>query len=234
MAFSATYLPPTGFSFQTLVGIDPDSWLAKPDYTGNAGGEANNIGAGDQIIFKTLTNENGLTVELSDMGIISMLNADANTPNQTVDWYYFEAQEGYSAGALATLTLENAAGISIDFNAANETDAGLGVVIGTERAFNFGIAGTNSNSNFFTFASDIVFDFGEAFTATTSTSVNIGTTIFFNFNAASHTTNSSAVAIASYVEPTTLIKTTVYIPSTNHVVLAPTSRHVAIGSFFRY
>lgn len=142
MAFSAAYLPPTGFSFQTLVGIDPDSWLAKPDYTGNAGGAANNIGAGDQIIFKTLTNENGLTVALSDMGIISMLNADANTPNQTVDWYYFEAQEGYKAGALAVLTLENAAGISIDFNSANDSISANALTFDVGEAISFGFSGS--------------------------------------------------------------------------------------------
>ena len=103
--FPVTVNPPTGYSVVTLTGIDSNSWLNDPDYISNAGGDANNIGIGDQIVYQNTTIEDGETVVISASGLPSMPNAGAQTANQTIDWFYLDAQDGYAAGQHATLTL---------------------------------------------------------------------------------------------------------------------------------
>lgn len=107
IAWSQAFLPPTGYDYVVLTGIDTNSWLNKPQYTGNAGGDANNIGASDQIVYKNTTNEAGTAVTISAVGLPEMPNAVADnvTANQTINWFYLDAQDGYAAGPAAVLTL---------------------------------------------------------------------------------------------------------------------------------
>jgi len=100
-------LPPTGYDFIALAAISTHSFLFGSVYTGNAGGDVNNIGVGDQIVYQSTTIEAGTDVAISDRGIVTMRNgvADNVTQNQTISWFYLETQEAYLASNTATLTL---------------------------------------------------------------------------------------------------------------------------------
>ena len=106
-AYSQTLLPPSGYSATTLTSIHAESNYAKADYTTNAGGDANNISIGDQIVYKNTTNEAGTAVVLAADGTYSFPNAvaDSVTASQTVDWFYLDAQDSYAAGADAVLAV---------------------------------------------------------------------------------------------------------------------------------
>lgn len=104
-ASSQAFLPPTGFSVVTLTGVDANSWLNDPDYIGNIGGDANNIGIGDQLVYQNTTNEAGHAVTISSVGLSNMPGASAETANQTISWFYLDAQDSYAAGPTAVLTL---------------------------------------------------------------------------------------------------------------------------------
>jgi hypothetical protein len=99
--YSATLTPPTGYSVVTLTSINSNSWLNDPDYIANAGGDANNIGAGDQFIYDNL----GGTLSFSNDGLPTLTGASNNLSSTFVDWFYLDAQDGYAAGAHATLEL---------------------------------------------------------------------------------------------------------------------------------
>lgn len=105
--YSQTLLPPTGYSATTLTSIHAESVYADADYTANAGGDANNISIGDQIVYKNTTNEAGTAVVLAADGTYSFPNAVADnvTASQTIDWFYLDAQDSYGAGADAVLTV---------------------------------------------------------------------------------------------------------------------------------
>ncbi len=105
--YAAEFLPPNGYTYTTLLWIDSASWLSDPAYTGNAGGDVNNIGADDQIVVQTTTKEQGTSVTIDSTGIISMPTAvtDGVAVDQTVDWFYLEAQEDYAASNTQALTL---------------------------------------------------------------------------------------------------------------------------------
>ncbi len=106
-SLQVAFLPPTGYTYLTLTGINEHSWLSDAVYTGNAGGDANNIGIGDQIVYQDKTKEDQTLVNMSTVGIIKLPNAASEnvTGDQTLDWFYLEAQEGFSASNTQTLTL---------------------------------------------------------------------------------------------------------------------------------
>jgi len=98
---SQALLPPTGFSYVTLASIDDASFLNDPDYIGNVGGDANNIGAGDQLYYDNLKGK----LTFSDTGLATRTDALNNNVNVDVSWSYLDAQDSYATGAMAVLTL---------------------------------------------------------------------------------------------------------------------------------
>ncbi len=106
-SLQVAFLPPTGYTYLTLTGINEHSWLSDAVYTGNAGGGANNISIGDQIVYQDKTKEGQTLVNMSSVGIINLPNAASEniSGDQTLDWFYLEAQEGFSASNTQTLTL---------------------------------------------------------------------------------------------------------------------------------
>jgi len=105
--FAQIFLAPTGYTAVTLTGISEFSWLAMPPYSGNGGSDADNMGVGDQVVYQNLTNEVGTEVVIDDTGIVSMPNgvADGVVTDQTISWFYLEAQDGYDASGTQLLTL---------------------------------------------------------------------------------------------------------------------------------
>lgn len=115
-ASSELFNVPTGKGLATLSSVDADSWLNDPDYNANAGGDANNIGPSDQIIYDLLSSPDGESVTIDSLGLIEIASADALMPTQTIDWFYLDAQDGYLAGPVQTLTIDVAPqrAVSID------------------------------------------------------------------------------------------------------------------------
>ncbi len=97
-------LPPTGKKAVTLTTLDSESWLDDPAYTGNPGGDANNIGTDDQLVYDALTSPDGYSVDIDSTGLITLTGAgvESETTPQDIDWYWLDAQDSYSATAEET------------------------------------------------------------------------------------------------------------------------------------
>jgi len=113
-AFSVRLDPQAGYSVTKLVSIDSNSFLSDPQYNANAGGDANNVGADDVIRYKNTTNEGGYQVVVSDTGLLSLVGADQEANNQTFDWNYFDAQDGYAVSGSQTHTIYSPVNTSDD------------------------------------------------------------------------------------------------------------------------
>ena len=103
---SQQFLAPTGYTYVTLIGVSVNSWLNDPDYVGNAGGTVNNLGAGDQIVYQSLTTEDSNAVTITSTGLIILAGAATQTVDQTIGWFSLDAQDGYQASTSAVLTLD--------------------------------------------------------------------------------------------------------------------------------
>ena len=94
-------LAPTGFDFVTLTATPDDPPLAT--YAGNG---ANLIGVGDQVVYSTATNG---TFFID--GILSFTGGSSG--DQTIDWFYLDAQDSFARSATQTFTLLAPAAITI-------------------------------------------------------------------------------------------------------------------------